>query len=250
MSETVISGGTMQTIDVRRAAERFHTDIGWLDSWHSFSFSNHYDPTNVGHGLLIVSNDDRVAAGGGFGTHSHQNMEIVSWVLEGELEHRDSAGNHGIIRPGEAQMMSAGTGIAHSEMNHSATEPVHFVQMWVVPDTAGLAPGYAQRDVSDQLATGQLVTVASGRPDEPGVIHINQRGASMRVARMAAGATVTLPTAPFVHLFIARGSVHLDGAVELSAGDAVRFSDAPAQAVTASTDAEIIVWDTDASVSR
>lgn len=236
-------------MDVRRAAERFHTDIGWLDSWHSFSFSNHYDPANVGHGLLIVSNDDRVAPGGGFGTHSHQNMEIVTWVLQGAVEHRDSAGNHGIIRPGEAQMMSAGTGIAHSEMNHSATEPVHFVQMWVVPDAVGLTPGYAHVDVNDRLATGGLVTIASGRPDEPGAIHINQRGASMRVARLPAGDSASLPAAPFVHLFVARGSVSVDG-TDLGAGDAIRLTGEDVPTVTAAHDSEIIVWDTDATPSH
>ena len=122
--------GATATVDVRRAAERFPTDLGWLDSKHSFSFGGHFDPDNVGHGLLIVSNDDVVAAGGGFGTHPHRDMEIVTWVLDGELEHRDSAGNEGVLYPGLAQRMSAGRGIFHSEMNHSQTEPVHFVQMW------------------------------------------------------------------------------------------------------------------------
>jgi redox-sensitive bicupin YhaK (pirin superfamily) len=238
------------TIDVRRADDRFHTDIGWLDSRHSFSFSNHYDPTNVGHGLLIVSNDDRVAPGGGFGTHSHQDMEIVTWVLDGALEHRDSAGNHGVIRPGEAQLMSAGTGIAHSEMNHSASEPVHFVQMWVVPDTTGLRPGYDQVDVGDLLVGGELVTVASGRPDEPGAVHINQRGASMRVARLDSGRGVTLSDAAFVHLFVARGAVTVEGAGELAAGDAARFTAPGPVTVTGTQDAEIIVWDTDTATRR
>ena len=141
---------------------RVHTDIGWLDSWHSFSFGEHYDPDNTGHGLLIVSNDDRVAPAGGFGTHGHRDMEIVTWVLDGELEHRDSIGTHGVIYPGLAQRMSAGSGIRHSEMNHSTTAPVHFVQMWVVPDTNGIDPGYEQLDVNDRLAGGGLVAVASG----------------------------------------------------------------------------------------
>src|SRR4051794_28760820 len=163
---------TQPRIDIRRAADRFHTDIGWLDSHHSFSFSNHYDPDNVGHGLLIVNNDDTVEAGTGFGTHPHRDMEIVTWVLSGELEHRDSEGNHGVIYPGLAQRMSAGSGIRHSEMNASATVDVHFVQMWVLPDTTGIAPGYEQRDVNEAIDSGALVPIASGKGHE-GAVAIN-----------------------------------------------------------------------------
>ncbi len=151
-------GGTMSTIgtrptevQIRRAHERFHTEAGWLDSWHSFSFSNHYDPANTHHGLLLVNNDDRVKAGTGFRTHPHQDMEIVTWVLDGELEHKDSEGNNGIIYPGLAQRMSAGTGIWHSEMNSKADKDVHFIQMWVVPDTQRIAPGYEQLDINGYL---------------------------------------------------------------------------------------------------
>ena len=141
-------------VDIRRAHERFHTQISWLDSWHSFSFSNHYDPANTHHGLLLVSNDDTVKAGTGFRMHPHQDMEIVTWVLDGELEHKDSEGNNGIIYPGLAQRMSAGTGIWHSEMNPSADKDVHFVQMWVVPDTERRTPGYEQLDINGHLAKG------------------------------------------------------------------------------------------------
>jgi redox-sensitive bicupin YhaK (pirin superfamily) len=243
-----MSTSTTPTIDVRRAASRFHTDIGWLDSKHSFSFGNHYDPRNVGHGLLIVSNDDVVAAGGGFGTHGHRDMEIVTWVLEGELEHRDSTGTFGVIYPGLAQRMSAGHGIRHSEMNHSQTEPVHFVQMWVVPDTPGIDPGYEQLDVNERLAEGGLQLVAAGDGRE-GAIHIHQRDAAMWVGRLGAGDTVTLPDAPFVHVFVARGDVTLaDDA--LVAGDAARLTAAGALELTVTTDAEVIVWESNASVSR
>src|SRR5690349_10572991 len=142
---------TMQgtTIDIRRADSRPHTQIDWLDSRHSFSFGSHHDPANTGHGLLLVSNDDRVRGGAGFGTHAHRDMEIVTWVLSGRLSHRDSAGNVGELYPGLAQRMSAGTGIRHSEMNASPTDEVHFVQMWVPPDTPGIEPGYEQRDIND-----------------------------------------------------------------------------------------------------
>jgi redox-sensitive bicupin YhaK (pirin superfamily) len=238
------------SIDIRPADSRFHTDIGWLDSRHSFSFGNHYDGSNVGHGLLIVSNDDVVAAGGGFGTHGHRDMEIVTWVLEGELEHRDSTGTFGVIYPGLAQRMSAGRGIQHSEMNHSATEPVHFVQMWVVPDTPGIEPGYQQVDVNERLAQGGLQLVAGGDGDE-GAIHIHQRGAAMWVGRLSEGETVTLPDAPFVHVFVARGQVALGpDASTLAQGDAARLTDAGAVELTASSAAEVIVWESAASVTR
>lgn len=175
---------TIGTVDIRRSESRDRTRLDWLDGRHSFSFGHHYDPTNVGHGLLIVSNDDRVAPGGGFGTHAHSDMEIVTWVLDGELEHRDSEGNVGRLYPGLAQRMSAGTGILHSEMNPSPHVPVRLVQMWVVPDTAGLAPGYEQLDVNERLDAGGLVPVASGRGHE-GAIAIHQAGAAMWVARLA-----------------------------------------------------------------
>ena len=149
-------------IDIRRADERFHTKIDWLDSWHSFSFSDHYDPKNTHHGLLLVLNDDIIAAGGGFGTHPHRDMEIVTWVLDGALEHRDSEGNHGVITPGVAQRMSAGSGIRHSEQNASKTESVRLLQMWVPPDTPGIAPGYEQRDISAREARRRAVPARVG----------------------------------------------------------------------------------------
>src|SRR3954462_14971223 len=150
------------SIDVRRAADRFATRIPWLDSHPSFSFGGHSDPDNTHHGLLLVNNDDVVAPGAGFDTHPHRDMEIVTWVLEGSLEHRDSMGNAGVIYPGLAQRMSAGTGILHSEKNGSASERVHFVQMWVIPDEAGIEPEYQQADIEDGQFTGGLVTIASG----------------------------------------------------------------------------------------
>jgi redox-sensitive bicupin YhaK (pirin superfamily) len=230
-------------IDVRRAKDRFHTDIGWLDSWHSFSFSSHYDPANVGHGLLLVSNDDRVAAGQGFGTHAHQDMEIVTWVLEGALAHQDSAGNSGVITPGVAQRMSAGTGIRHSEMNASADEPVHFVQMWVQPDTRGIEPGYEQVDIGEHLDSGDLVPVASGQGHE-GAVHLHQADAVLWAARLDEGGTVTVPQALHVHVFVARGAATLAG-VDLDEGDAVRLTDEPEQQLTATADdTEVLVWAT------
>jgi redox-sensitive bicupin YhaK (pirin superfamily) len=197
------------TIDVRRAGDRLHSDLGWLDSWHSFSFSNHYDPKNTHHGLLLVNNDDIVAAAP-FGLHPHQDMEIVTWVLDGALEHRDSEGNHGVIRPGLAQRMSAGRGIRHSEQNASATEPVHLLQMWVIPDVTGSTPEYEEVDVSDRLTGDALFPLASGREDDA-AITIHQRDATLWVGRLDPGVDVALPDAPFVHLFVARGSADVDG---------------------------------------
>ena len=233
-------------IDVRPASSRFHTELDWLDSWHSFSFGTHYDPGNVGHGLLIVNNDDTVRAGGGFGTHGHRDMEIVTWVLDGELGHRDSTGTDGVIYPGLAQRMSAGSGIRHSEMNASATADVHFVQMWVPPDTARLDPGYEQLEIADVDLRGRLAVVASGleRDRDRAAIRIEQRAASLQAARLDPGDTVQLPMAPFVHLYVARGAVDLEGSGRLDTGDAARVANADGQRVTAvDGPAEVLVWE-------
>ena len=236
------------TTTIQRADHRFETNLGWLDSKHNFSFGGHYDPANVGHGLLIVNNDDIVAPGGGFGTHPHRDMEIVTWVLDGKLEHRDSEGNEGVIYPGLAQRMSAGRGITHSEMNHSQTMPVRFVQMWVVPDTGGIDPGYEQLDVNEALDGGGLVEVASGR-GTAGAISLHQAGAAMSVARLAPGEAVAVPDAPFGHVFAAQGSVRL-GDEYLEQGDSARLTGAGEIELTATSDAGVIVWETDSEVTR
>ena len=239
-----MSSSTTPTIDVRRAAERPHTDIGWLDSHHSFSFGNHYDPDNTHHGLLLVSNDDRVAPGTGFGTHPHRDMEIITWVLEGELEHKDTLANRGIIYPGLAQRMSAGRGIQHSEMNRSTGEPVHFVQMWVLPDTEGIDPSYQQLDINDELARGGLVPIASGQGHEA-AISIHQRGAVLWGGRLQPGEVVQVPDARHAHVFVAVGSAALEGAGELATGDAVRLLAAGDPTLTAGdAGAEVLIWTT------
>jgi hypothetical protein len=232
------------SITVHRADDRFVTDIGWLDSRHSFNFGHHWAPEHQGHGLLLVSNDDRVAPGAGFGTHGHRDMEIVTWVLAGRLEHRDSEGNHGVLYPGLAQRMSAGRGIRHSEMNASRDEPVHFVQMWVLPDTAGVDPGYEQRDLNTELAHGGLVAIASGQ-GHIGAVSIHQREAVLWGARLAAGGSVVVPAAPHVHVFVALGAGTLDGTGPLAQGDAARLTTAVEQTFSATTDGtEILVWAT------
>ncbi|HEY5076913.1 MAG TPA: pirin family protein [Acidimicrobiia bacterium] len=231
-------------IDIRRASERFHTEIDWLDSWHSFSFADHYDPKNTHHGLLRVLNDDVIAAGGGFGTHPHRDMEIVTWVLEGALEHRDSEGNQGVITRDVAQRMSAGTGIRHSEVNASKTEPVHLLQMWVPPDAFGDPPGYEQRDVSNDIQPDTLFPLASGAEHVDSAIHINQDDATLWIGRLTPGTIVSVPGAPFVHVFVSRGSATLDGAGELKTGDAVRLTEAGARALVATADdTEVVIWE-------
>jgi len=244
-------------VDVRRADERHKTRLGWLDSKHSFSFSRHHDPANTHHGLLLVNNDDIVRPGTGFETHPHQDMEIVTWVLQGSLVHQDSEGHTGVIYPGLAQRMSAGTGILHSEKNDSWRlsgpgqsddahhDPVHFVQMWIVPDERGIAPGYEQLEIDHELLSGGLVTVASGMPEHDGAaaIRIKNRYAALHAARLQPGQSVQLPEAPILHLFVPRGRVTLEGAGPLEAGDAVRFTATGGQRVTAAEPAEILVWE-------
>src|SRR5688572_2345978 len=191
---------SITNVDIRRAADRYKTNIGWLDSKHSFSFSRHYDPANTHHGLLLVNNDDIVTAGSGFETHPHRDMEIVTWVLQGSLVHQDSEGNKGVIYPGLAQRMSAGTGILHSEKNDSwrldggptHDEPVHLVQMWVVPDDNGIAPGYEQLEIEDALLRGGLIPVASGmdKHADRSAIRIRNRYAALHAARLEVGASV------------------------------------------------------------
>src|SRR5690349_10125880 len=250
---------TTPTIDVRRAADRFATRIPWLDSHHSFSFGGHYDPANTHHGLLLVNNDDIVAPGTGFETHPHRDMEIVTWVMRGSLVHQDSTGRAGVIYPGLAQRMSAGTGILHSEKNDSwrlqggdeHREPVHFVQMWVVPDEAAITPGYEQLEIEDELLAGGLVPVASGMPRHEGAsaIRIRNKYAALHAARLEPGRHVELPAAPYLHLFVPRGAVTLEGAGELGTGDAVRFTATGGQRVTATEPAEILVWEMHAGLS-
>ncbi|MBI3012982.1 MAG: pirin family protein [Elusimicrobia bacterium] len=234
-----------QRIIIQRSQERFHTLNQWLKSYHSFSFGLHYNPTNTHHGLLLVNNEDWIKPGTGFGMHRHQDMEIVTWVLEGELEHQDSEGNKGILYPGLVQRMSAGSGIFHSEMNPNKNKDVHLLQMWVTPDTEGIKPGYEQCDISPQLNNGGLIPVASGR-GHPAAISIRQKGAVLWAGRLKQGEIVQVPDARHVHIHIARGATDLEGAGLLSEGDAVRLTDAGSPQMTADlqTGSEVLIWET------
>ncbi|MGH9443548.1 MAG: pirin family protein [Thermoanaerobaculia bacterium] len=229
-------------IELRRADERGHTEWGWLDSRHTFSFGEYHDPDHGAFRSLRVLNDDRVQPGRGFGTHGHRDMEILSYVLEGALEHKDSSGGGGVIRPGEIQFMRAGSGVQHSEYNHSKTEPVHFLQIWIIPDTPGLAPAYGQQIFDREAAKKSFVLLASldGRD---GSLQI-QRDASVWVTLLAEGESRDLPLAPgrgaWVH--VARGAAIVNGN-DLSEGDGAGLSGEEAVRIAGKGSAEVLVFD-------
>ncbi|MDM8355294.1 pirin family protein [Pandoraea communis] len=229
-------------LDIRKAADRGVADHGWLSSRHTFSFANYYDPKQVGFSDLLVINDDRVAPAQGFGKHPHRDMEIFSYVLEGALEHKDTMGTGSVIEPGDVQLMSAGRGVAHSEFNHSPTSPVHFMQIWIVPNQTGIAPEYQQRRFTPEEKRGRLRTIISpdGSDDS---LRIHQD------ARVYAGlfdgdesATLTLAPNRYAYVHVARGSVSLNG-VALGEGDGVRVRDETALTLSNGTDAEVLVFD-------
>ncbi len=235
-------------ISIRRSAERGYADFGWLKSRHTFSFANYHDDEHMGFGPLRVINEDRVEPGRGFGQHSHQNMEILSWVLDGALAHKDSIGTGAIIVPGEMQRMTAGTGIAHSEFNNSNSEPVHFLQIWILPATQGLKPGYEQRSFAAKL-DGKLSLVASadGRDDSV-LIH---QDVDLYVARVAADVQLAHQFRPgrIGWLQVARGSVELDGQ-SLEQGDGAAIENLAGIKIEALEDAEVLLFDMAAGTAR
>ncbi len=210
---------------IRRSHERGHANHGWLDSHHTFSFADYYDPRHMGFGALRVINEDRVAAGQGFPTHGHRDMEIVSYVLSGGLEHRDSMGNGSVLRPGHVQRMTAGTGVRHSEFNASHSEPVHFLQIWIEPDTRGIKPSYEERIYSEAERQGALRLIGS-RDGRHGSVQIHQ-DLDLHATLLAPGDRVQHTLAPgrraWVH--VARGAVTLNGE-RLAAGDAAALGEA------------------------
>ena len=230
-------------LEIRKAADRGTANFGWLDSRHTFSFGDYYDLEQMGFGPLRVINEDRVSPGQGFGTHGHRDMEIISYVLAGALEHKDSIGTGSVIRPGDVQVMSAGTGIRHSEFNHSKTEPVHFLQIWVVPDREGIAPRYEQKTFPDADKRGRLRLVGSSDGREGSVVIYQD--VELYAALLGAGEQVTHALRPGRKgwLQVARGAVVLNGH-ELGAGDGASAEGEQALTVAAKTDGtEVLVFD-------
>src|SRR5687768_5911819 len=228
--------------EIRRAQERGHAQHGWLDSFHSFSFADYYDPGHMGFGPLRVINEDRVQPGRGFGTHSHRDMEIISYVLAGSLAHRDSMGNGSVIRPGDVQRMSAGTGVAHSEYNGSDSEPVHFLQIWIEPAERGIAPGYEEKRFDESSKRGQLRLIAS--PDgRDGSVTIHQ-DANLYAALVDGDEVVQHAARPgrktYVH--VVRGEVTVNGN-PLAHGDALKLSGEQAVRLEKGRDAEVLLFD-------
>ncbi|MGA8098508.1 MAG: pirin family protein [Candidatus Cybelea sp.] len=228
------------TFEVVRSSDRGHAALDWLDTYYSFSFADYYDPKNLNWGALRVFNDDRIAPGAGFPPHPHRDMEIVTYVLSGELAHRDSMGNEGVVGPGGVQFMSAGTGVRHSEYNNSRRDPLHLVQMWVLPGQVGTTPSYGQMAFDENERRDRWLTVVSGEPATPSPIRITQT-ATLRVAR-AEGVTISVDLAPkrYGYLFVAQGSAQANGEA-LETGDSVRLYDVARLDVGGN--AEFVLWD-------
>ncbi|WP_202731367.1 pirin family protein [Achromobacter xylosoxidans] len=229
-------------LTIRRSAERGHANHGWLDSFHTFSFANYYDPAHMGFGALRVINDDRIAAGRGFGTHGHRDMEIITYVLDGAIVHKDSMGSGSTIQPGNVQRMSAGRGVMHSEFNPRADKETHMLQIWIEPNVTGIAPEYEEKAFSDAQKRGRLQALVSGDGvDGSMIIHQDAR---LYAGLFNGDESATLELAPgrraWVH--VARGSLTVNG-VALAAGDAVAISDETRVALSGGDNAEVLVFD-------
>ena len=231
----------MKTTTIRRANERGHANHGWLDTYHTFSFANYYDPNWMGYRSLRVINDDLVMPGVGFGTHPHRDMEIITYVLSGALQHKDSMGNGRIIRPGEVQYMSAGTGVQHSEFNPSKEEAVHFLQIWIQPDEKGVKPRYGEKSMKE-TPEGRLNLVTS-KTGRDGSIAIHQ-DADLWLGKLGAGNRVSHTVAPGRHawLHVAEGEVTLDGK-KLAGGDAVAIDEQGSLELTATKPSQVLLFD-------
>jgi quercetin 2,3-dioxygenase len=227
---------------IRPKHERGHTRVDWLDSAHSFSFNDYYDPRHMGFRQLRVINDDRVQPGAGFGTHGHRDMEIITYVLQGALAHRDSMGHGSVIQPGDVQRMSAGTGVQHSEYNHSSTAPVHFLQIWILPEQQGLQPGYEQRAFAPEELRGQWRLIAA-RDGRAGAVTVHQ-DVDVLAARLEPGERVTysLPSGRHAWLQVAGGGVALNG-VSLQAGDGAAVSETAELDLVADERSEVLLFD-------
>jgi redox-sensitive bicupin YhaK (pirin superfamily) len=229
-------------ITIRKAGERGHFNLGWLDTYHTFSFDQYYDPSHMSFRSLRVINEDRVAPGRGFPTHSHRDMEIITYILEGELKHQDSMGNGSVIRPGDVQRMTAGTGVSHSEANPSHENPVHLLQIWIMPNARGLTPGYEQKAFSEEERRGKLKLVAS--PDgSDGSVRINQ-DARLYASILDKGQEVTHQLGKDRHAWVqvARGSVTVNGQ-HLDQGDGAAVSGEPNVRVLSAEGSDVLLFD-------
>lgn len=229
-------------LEIRKASDRGHARHGWLNSHHTFSFAEYYDQQHMGWSHLRVINDDTVQSGEGFGTHGHRDMEIISYVLEGALEHKDSMGSGSVIRPGDVQVMSAGTGVRHSEFNHSRTEPVHFLQIWIVPKFSGIRPNYQEKHYNEAQKRGKLCLVAS--PDGSNGSLVIAQDARMLAGLLDGSERVDYAVAPGRHayLHVARGALTLNG-LALEAGDGVKIADETQLALADGNNAEVLLFD-------
>lgn len=229
-------------IKIRQAQDRGHANYGWLNSSHTFSFANYYNPEYMGFRSLLVINEDKVSPGAGFGTHGHRDMEIITYVLEGSLEHKDSIGNGSIIRPGEIQKMSAGKGILHSEYNASKSDPVHFLQIWIVPNQKGIDPSYEQQKIDLTQATSQLKLIAAP-PEKKADITLTQ-DAEIYVSILKTGEKVDYQIKPGRHVWlqVVKGAINLND-LNLETSDGAAISDLSKITISATEDAEIILFD-------
>ncbi|MDO8305010.1 pirin family protein [Herminiimonas sp.] len=229
-------------LELRKSEDRGHANHGWLDSHHTFSFAEYHDEKHMGFGPLRVINEDRVNAGAGFGTHGHRDMEIISYVLEGELAHKDSMGTGSVIRPGDVQRMSAGSGVRHSEFNHAKDRQTHFLQIWIQPNVLGIAPSYEEKHFAEEEKRGRLRLIAS--PDSADGSVLIHQDAKLYVGLFDGAEAASLPLAAgrraYVH--VARGAVEVNG-VALKTGDALKLSDVAAVDIRGGQQAEVLVFD-------
>jgi len=229
-------------LELRKSEDRGHANHGWLDSHHTFSFAEYHDEKHMGFGPLRVINEDRVNAGAGFGTHGHRDMEIISYVLEGELAHKDSMGTGSVIRPGDVQRMSAGSGVRHSEFNHAKDRQTHFLQIWIQPNVLGIAPSYEEKHFAEEEKRGRLRLIASADSADGSVLIHQDARLYVGLFDGAEAASLPLAAGRRAYVHVARGAVEVNG-VALKTGDALKLSDVAAVDIRGGQQAEVLVFD-------